>query len=65
MFMTWFGRGKSDRSAMKKVNASLNIISAELQDDYISCYGENMIFIRRGHPDREDYEKILNWVQNL
>lgn len=65
MFVTWFGQGDSDKKTMGKINYKLNKINATLQNDYMSCYGEKMFFIRRGHPDEEDCKKVLEWVENL
>lgn len=65
MLMTWFGRGKSDKDAMKKINLQLKNIDAKLEDNYVTCFGQGMGIIRRGHPDNKDFEKILNWINNL
>ena len=62
MFLTWFGRGQSDKNAIKEVKNILDRKNISLEDDYITCYG-GMGIIRRGHPDKEDCEKVLNWVR--
>ena len=65
MFMTWFGRGKSDMDVFKKIDFDLKKIDAKLEDNYSTCFGQGMGIIRRGHPDNADFEKILTWANNL
>jgi menaquinone-dependent protoporphyrinogen IX oxidase len=65
MFMTWFGRGKSDRNVLKKIDSYLKRVDAKLEDNYSTCFGQGMGIIRIGHPDNTDFEKILTWVNNL
>ena len=62
MFLTWFGRGQSDKNAIKEVKNILEKKNIRLEDDYITCYG-GMGIIRHGHPNKEDCEKVLNWVR--
>ena len=62
MFLTWFGVGQSDKNAIKEVENILAKKKISLEDDYITCYGGRGI-IRHGHPNKEDCEKILNWVR--
>ncbi len=63
MFLTWFGRGKSYKNAIEEVNIYLNENGFNLDDDCMTCYGGKG-FIRRGHPDGEDCEKVLNWLKS-
>ena len=63
MFLTWLGRGQSDRNAIKEVKSVLEKKKISLGDDYITCYGSRGI-IRHGHPNKEDCEKALNWVRS-
>jgi menaquinone-dependent protoporphyrinogen IX oxidase len=65
MFMTWFGRGNSDQTVLKKIDSDLKRIDAKLEDNYTTCFGQGMGVIRSGHPDNTDFEKILTWVNNL
>ena len=65
IFMTWIGRGKSDRSAVDVINHILQKTGNKLEPDYISCYGKGMGFIRSGHPNQADREKVLQRVRNI
>lgn len=62
MFLTWFGRGQSHKNAIKAVKYILGEHKINLENDYIACYGGKGI-IRYGHPNKEDCEKILDWVR--
>jgi|GEM_PF-1298999 len=62
MFLTWFGRGQSDKNAIKEVKVFLEKHKLSLDDDYITCYGGKSI-IRQDHPNKEDCEKVLNWLR--
>lgn len=64
MFLTWFGRGQSDKNALKEVKTILEKKKISLEDDYITCYGSGMGIIRYNHPNKEDCEKVLNWVRS-
>jgi hypothetical protein len=64
MFLTWFGRGQSDKNAIKEVKNILEKKKISLGDDYITCYGRGMGIIRYSHPNKEDCEKVLNWVRS-
>ncbi|MBD3417874.1 hypothetical protein GF412_02730 [Candidatus Micrarchaeota archaeon] len=63
VFLTWFGRGQSDKSAIKGVKEILERKKMRLEDDYLACYGGRLI-IRHGHPNKEDCERALNWVKS-
>lgn len=65
MFMTWFGRGNSDKTAMEKTDSSLKKIGLKLEDNYATCFGKGMGLVRLGHPNTKDFEKILHWVKAL
>ncbi len=65
MFMTWFGRGNSDRNVLEKIDFDLKRIDAKLEDNYSTCFGQGMGIIRIGHPDNTDFENILTWVNKL
>lgn len=58
MFMTWFGRGKSDKIAFEKINLDLKKIDAKLEDNYSTCFGQRMGIIRSGHPNNDDLKKF-------
>ena len=62
MFLTWFGRGQSDKNAIKEVKNILGKNNLNLEDDYMTCYGGKGI-IRSSHPNKEECERVLNWVK--
>lgn len=64
VFLTWFGRGQSDKNAIKEVKQLLEEKQMSLESDYITCFGQGMGIIRHGHPNEEDCEKVLNWVKS-
>ena len=63
-FLTWIGRGQTDESAIKRVRDILEKKKMRLEKDYMTCYGQAMRIIRHGHPNKEDCEKVLNWVKS-
>ena len=63
VFLTWFGRGQSDKTAIKKVKNILEEKKMSLENDYMTCYGGKAI-IRYGHPNKGDCERVLNWVKS-
>jgi len=65
IFLTWFGRGKSDKSAIKEVKDLLEKKGLKLEDKYCACYGKGMGVIRSSHPDEKDKENILSWAKML
>lgn len=64
VFLTWIGRGQSDKEAIKGVKNILEEKKISLENDYMTCYGNAMGIIRRGHPNKEDCERVLNWVKS-
>lgn len=63
MFLTWFGRAQSDKSATDEVKNILKKKKLSLENDYMTCYGQGMWIIRHGHPNKKDCERVLNWVK--
>ncbi|MBN1290190.1 MAG: hypothetical protein JXA49_11215 [Actinobacteria bacterium] len=64
LFLTWFGIGQSDKSAVNEVKNTLEEKKMSLENDYMTCYGGKGI-IRFSHPNKEDFETVLNWVNSL
>ena len=65
LFLTWLGRGKSANSGFNKVKRLLSDRGLHLEDDYMTCFGKSFIFIRRFHPNIEDFNNVTEWVNNL
>jgi len=63
MFLTWFGRGDSEKNAIENAKDILEKKSIRLEDDYITCFGGKG-FVRKNHPNTEDCENILDWVKS-
>jgi flavodoxin len=64
VFLTWLGVGQSDKSAIRGVKNILEEKKMSLENDYMTCYGKGMIIIRYSHPNKEDCEKVLDWVKS-
>jgi hypothetical protein len=64
VFLTWFGRGQSDKSAIQGVKKILEEKTMSLENDYMTCFGKGIGIIRYSHPNKEDCEKALNWVKS-
>ncbi len=65
LFLTWIGRGSSDKAAFNEMKALFNQKGMRLEDGYAECYGKGMGVIRIGHPDQRDMEKVRSWVEAL
>lgn len=65
LFVTWIGRGKSDKSAFEETKVLLKDKEINLQENYIECFGKSFGIIKRKHPDENDKKKILDWMQQL
>ena len=63
LYLTWFGRGKSDEHTMEQVANILKEKGLNFDRNYGSCFGGGMFIIRRGHPNSEDMEKALEWMK--
>lgn len=65
MFLTWFGRGSTDKAACNAVKDLLQKKSIKLEDNYMKCFGKGMGLVRISHPNDEEYKKVLSWVTTL
>jgi flavodoxin len=76
LFMTRFGRGKSDRDVFDKVKAAVEAKGQVMLDDYFKCMGEGRTALwsglgrmighdARGHPDAEDLNAARKWAKEL
>jgi flavodoxin len=61
-FLTWIGRGKSDKQTLDKIGNILEKKGISLEEDYMTCLGK-MAIIRRSHPDDQDRKRVLEWVK--
>lgn len=65
LFLTWFGRGDSDRSALNEVKHLLGEKGIKLEDNYMKCFGKGMGVVRSAHPNEEDFKNVLLWANEL
>ncbi len=65
LFLTWLGRGKSAKGGFDKVKRLLSNKGLQLEDDYMTCFGKSFFFIRRSHPNIEDFNNVMEWANNL
>lgn len=63
-FLTWFGRGHSDKTAMQGVKRRFEEKQLHVESDYMTCFGQGLGIIRHSHPNEEDCERVLNWVKS-
>lgn len=63
VLLTWFGRGRSDRTVYNKINNYLQRINMKLEENYLTLFGKGMGIIRIKHPNQNDFEKALEWVK--
>lgn len=64
VFLTWIGRGKSAKAAFNEIKKIAEGKGFKVNDNYMSCFGK-MKFIRASHPNEEDKNKALSWVNSL
>lgn len=65
MFLTWFGRSHSDKTAYNEVKHLLGEKGIKLDENYMKCYGKGMAVIRASHPNEEDFNNVLVWANEL
>ena len=65
IFLTWIGRGNSDRVAFNEVKHLLEEKGIKLEDNYMKCFGKGMGLIKYSHPNEEDYKNVLQWANEL
>jgi flavodoxin len=76
LFMTWIGRGTTDKAVYKIVKAAIEAKGQKLLENYYSCLGgthskmergiARLIFPEaRGHPNAEDLVNARKWAKEL
>jgi len=72
LFMTWVGRGTTDKDVYDKVKVTVEAKGQVLLKNYYSCLFEGhstMTRIRfpdiKGHPTTEDLSNARKWAKNL
>ncbi|MDC7124829.1 MAG: hypothetical protein PQJ46_04640 [Spirochaetales bacterium] len=65
LFMTWLGRGKSNVTAFNDLKNQLGKKGYTMDENYTDCFGKSFGVIRREHPNETDFEKIMNWIENI
>lgn len=64
VFLTWFGRGKSDRHAYEAAVQILGEKQIVCDDSYGSCFGGKWL-VRKGHPNGDDFKQAVEWLKEL
>ena len=76
LFMTWFGRGKSDKAVFDKMKTTIEASGQEMLENCYKCQGEgHTMFTRliarlmrhdaRGHPNAEELGAARKWAKEL
>jgi hypothetical protein len=76
MFLTRFGRGKSDRDVFDKVKAAVEAKGQVMLDNFYECFGEGRTAFwsglgrmighdTRGHPNAEELGDARKWARRL
>ncbi len=63
VFLTWFGRGKSDENAYKEATEILKSKGITCSKSYGSCFGGKW-FIKKGHPNGDDFKQAVAWLKD-
>lgn len=76
LFMTWFGRGTSDKDVYNKIKEAVEEKRQRLMENYHSCLFEGHSIIARvitrlifpkakGHPTAEDLSNARKWAKEI
>jgi flavodoxin len=72
LFMTWFGRGTSDKVVYGKIKAAVEEKGQRLMENYYSCLFEGHSIIARvkfrnakGHPTAKDLSNARKWAKEI
>lgn len=64
ILLTWFGRGRSDQSAVNSINRVLARKGWKAEADIHTCPG-GKLFIQRGHPNEQDIREAVDWMDKV
>ena len=62
LFVTWGGAGKTSQDVIVKLKTILESKGHRVIDDCFVCYG-GWNFLRRGHPNLEDFKAVKIWAK--
>jgi flavodoxin len=76
LFMTWLGRGTTDKGVYNEVKAAVEEKGQRLMENYYSCFFEGHSIIARvitrlvfrkakGHPTAEDLSNARKWAKEI
>jgi flavodoxin len=76
LFMTWFGRGTSDKDTFNKVKVAVETQGQKMLENCYKCFGEahsmgTRVFSRlighnaQGHPNAEELSAARKWAKEL
>ena len=64
VFLTWGGAGKTDQAVIGRLKGILESKGQKVIGDYFRCYGGwQFAFLRRGHPNNEDFKAARIWAK--
>ncbi|MFD3158500.1 flavodoxin domain-containing protein [Haloimpatiens sp. FM7330] len=64
-FISWFGRGHSDKKAINRCKNVLLEKNQNVIDNYYECYGEGFLFIKKGHPSEQELHSAIQWAKEV
>lgn len=64
-FISWFGRGKSDKRAVEKCTKILTSKNQVVHRDYYKCFGQGFKFFRKNHPNDDDLRLAIKWAKKV
>ncbi|AEV30522.1 hypothetical protein SpiGrapes_2765 [Sphaerochaeta pleomorpha str. Grapes] len=65
LFMTWIGRGSSNKATFNSLASYLAEKNIDLQPSWMECYGNMKKLIWPSHPNEQDILKVIDWAKGL
>ncbi len=67
LFLTCFGWGKNvaDKNVIDTLGGALDAKGQHMLNNYFSCFGGGLGFVKRGHPDVEELDSAKKWAREI
>ena len=65
LFLTWFGRSTSNKDSYNQVSEILDDKGIILSNNTSDCFGSGFGIVRLGHPNTNELEDAVKWVNSL